>query len=1087
MLKNNNYIIETNYYKLQVLFFVILYLNFNYISIANNSNQRILQLGDILEMSDKSDILFVQSANNKTILNQNFSEINNNSVPYIPIDSIIELSVSETKFNFIIGDKINWKHNLVSLNSISYINNNKVTNINFDYCFISDENLKNLNKDIIKKKYLNSFKDNNLYKNNSEFLPKDTNIKSNLTTKLKSNKIQNSEFIDYKNVTFSTFLGGGDYDYSTGITIDKDSNIIITGYTSSKNLPTTSGSYKKDSRISKFGESDVFIAKFDKTGNLIVCTYFGSFVDDRATDIKVNSLNQIVITGYVHQTSTFPVTSTSYDTTANGFYDCFVSIFDNNLTTLIYSTLIGGRKDDYPMALEVDIDNNIYITGYTTELENKSNDSIPYPVTSNVYERVYRGKYDVFVSKLSSDLSNLSMSTLFGGNKDDFAQDIKITQSGSILITGFTKSDNLPVTGDAFQFRYNDTIEDSSMSDAFVLKLSPNFDILLYSSYFGGIGRDGAYSIESDIAENIYITGFTESSNFPITIGSYADLNNKNPASKDNSDSFITKLENSGRNIVFSTIIGGEFQDRAYDLKLNYNNEIIVVGYTISLDFPNTEFAFDKQIVNQSRTDGFIYKIDRSGSNILFATFFGGEDNDICKSIVYIGSDTTNSINRDIIGLIGSTTSKNFIVSEFGFDKEYNDTSKTDSFVSLLNLQDDPIISYDYNVCEGNSVQIISDILKTLDTINNNYTYSWFPNLNLNSNLISKPISTPSQNIFYILTITDQLSNVIYDTINIRVIKRPNPLIAGNVIGIKLKNANFNVNYNPQSTYLWVTQNASIIRGQTSNSIEVTFNSSDTAKVYVIETNSFGCSDTSDIFEVLLYDITKPKILIISGSIPRCSLDTLILDSGPFFDNVVWSNGSTDKILRVTGAGKLSFKASNLLGDIVFSDTINVTTIQSPPKPQIRITGLEYRCLTQANSYQWYFEDIMIPGANERRYTATQLGNHKVRISSDNGCTNFSDGLTTSVGIDGNHYIYVYNDYQNKTILKIKNDYFGEIVVNIYNLLGQRMDNLSLFKNENLLEVQLTDQNNNYNNKSIYIIVLDFINNNEINTIKFIK
>jgi len=1092
MLENKRYIIKSRYYILQIILFVIFCFTINYSSFANSPDNQKIYFYDILEISNSSKVLIVNSNEKNANVYQNLFDLDADVFPNISLESITEISVSNTKFNFVIGNKHNWRNNLTLVHSISYVSNDKLHQINFDNCYIPSQNLKLFANKVIIDNNFNDNLDDEINDNPTKSF-KDYINKSNLqeyllnNTNSKSNRIQNSEPIDYKNVLFSTYIGGGDYDYPTGITIDKDSNIIVTGYTSSKNFPTSTGSYKKDSRISKFGESDVFISKFDKSGNLLVCTYFGSFVDDRATDIKVNSLNQIVITGYVYQTSTFPVTSSSYDTTANGFYDCFVSVFDNNLTTLIYSTLIGGRKDDYPMSLEIDVDDNIYITGYTTELENRINDSLPYPVTTNVYEKVYRGKYDVFVSKLSKDLSTLSLSTLFGGNKDDFALDIKITQSGSILITGFTKSDNLPVTGDAFQFRYNDTIEDSSMSDAFVLKLSSNFDILLYSSYFGGVGRDGAYSIETDLSENIYITGFTESSNFPVTIGSYADLNNKNPASRDNSDSFITKLENSGRNVVFSTIVGGEFQDRAYDLKLNNNNDIIIVGYTISLDFPNTDFAFDKQIVNQAKTDGFIYKINNTGSDILFSSFYGGEENDICKSIVYFGTDTSNSNNKDIIGLIGSTTSTNFVVSEFGFDKEYNDTSKTDSFVSLLKLQDNPIINYDYNVCEGNSVQIISNLLTTLDTVNNTYTYSWFPNLNLDNNLIAKPTSKPNQNIFYILTITDQISNLIYDTINIRVVKKPNPLIAGNVIGIKLKNANFNVKYNPQSTYIWVTQNAAIINGQTTNSIQVTFNSSDTAKVYVIENNSFGCSDTSDVFEILLYDITKPKILIISGTIPRCSLDTLILNSGPFFDNVVWSNGSTDNIIKVTGAGKFSFKASNLLGDIVFSDTVNVTTIQSPPKPQLRLTGLEYRCLTQANSYQWYFEDILIIGATDRRYTATQLGIHKVKITSDNGCKNYSDNLTTSIASEENKDIVVYENFDNKTILKIQNEYLGEIILNIYNLLGQSIESKAILKNNGLYEVELFEPNTNLSQNTSYIVVINFVSINEFNTLKFIK
>lgn len=971
----------------------------------------------------------------------------NDSIINVDINTILKIQLSKADYNFMIGDKKDWQ---LGLKKVEFIEQFKGSYEEYGF---------EIEKTELKNTYINPkiFIDNNLENNNSlpfisysdESKLSDDNKKQNSkVNQSKVNQLQNSEPIDYTNVIFSTYLGGGDYDYITSVATDKDSNLFAVGYTSSKNLPTTSGSYKKDSRISQFGESDIFISKFDKFGNLVTCTYFGSFVDDRATDIKINNSNEVLIIGYVHQTSTFPVTMNAYDTTANGFYDCFISKFDNGLTTLVASTLIGGRKDDYPMSLDIDDVNNVYITGYTTEIT----DSLFYPTTQSAYEKSYKGNYDVFVSKFNNELTVLMLSTLFGGNKDDFAQDIKVTPSGGVLVTGFTKSYIMPVTGDALQFQYNDTIDDSSKSDVFILKISSNFDVLLYSSYFGGKGRDGAYAIETDLNENIYIAGFTESENFPVTVGSYSEVNGLNNADKNSGDSFVIKLENSGRNLVYSTLFGGESNERCYDLKLNPINEVIAVGYTNSLDLPMGSSAFDKQIVGDNNSDGFIFKLNEDGSEVLFSSYYGGEENDICKSIVYWGIDNTNGY--DILGLVGSTTSTNFIVSEFGFDKEYNDTAKTDAFVSLIKIKNNPIITYDYNLCIGNSVVLESDLLATLDTAKT-YIYKWTPSTFLDFDNIAKPTCTPINNEFYTLTITDTSNIELKDTINVRVQSIPNPVITGSDAALKLASGSYSVNRNPKSIYTWFTQNATIVDGQGTHLVELTFADADTARIYVIETNSAGCSDTSDVFIISLFDITKPKVLILQGTVPRCSADTLILDAGPFFKNIVWSNGSTTQTINVTSAGKFSFKASNIIGDIVFSDTINVTSIQSPNKPQIRLTGKEYRCITTAKAYQWYYEGTLIPGATDRRYTSTQWGNHSVKITAENGCSAMSDNLTTS--IENNLLVPEFKivNYQDDLYFSIQNEYIGQIELKIYSILGEYVSKYTIHKQNEITETTI--------------------------------
>lgn len=1004
--------------KLRILFFSLMFLAHFRPSFTQDSKFELLGNQGMLAQNQKGDVFKVFPS------------------------EISKIQLSSTIYNFLIGGKQEWRFNLRKVEGISIRDNQRLSEGNDVLkpigVYLSKESADKLKEEVIQYS--------------------DSDLNSDLTQKSADPTIANSEPFDYSNIIFSTYFGGGDFDYSNAVATDADSNIFITGYTSSKNLPTTDGSYKKTSRISNFGEADVFISKFDKFGNLVVCTYFGSFVDDRATDIKINSKNEVVITGYVHQTTTFPTTPNAYDTTSSGFYDCFISIFDNTLANLKYSTLLGGRKDDYPMALDIDDLDFVYITGYTTEIK----DSVFFPVTKYAYEQSYKGAYDVFVAKLTPDLSELTHSTLFGGNADDFAQDIKVTPSRGVLVTGVTKSNNLPTTGDAYQYLYNDLPGDSSKSDIFILKLSSNFDVLLYSSYFGGVGRDGAYSLTTDEDENIYITGFTESYNFPVTEGSYSQKNNLYFADENSGDVFVLKLKSSGRDLVFSTLMGGKSNERAYKIGINNKKQIYAAGYTNSVDFPISNFAFDKQLINETKSDGFIYKLSEDGSSLLFSSLFGGEDNDICKDFCVYSSDTQN----DLVVLTGSTTSKTFPISEFGFDKEYNDTTKTDAFLSYLKIIDDKEVTYRYSICSSDSVTLKSTLIDSLDLVNHTYSYSWTPNIYLSDASVSEPICFPPQTIEYEFQAIRDDGWIGTDTIRVRVFSLQSTNISGDTIAIRGKLAKFSTQYQENSKYLWFVENGVIVSGQGTSSIEVDFMSSDSGKVYVEVENEFSCKGSSNILQVFIYNNINPKVLITKGSIPRCSADTLILDAGVFFTDVLWSNGVKNRFLEVTGSGKFSFSAKNIVGENVFSDTVNVTTIPSPNKPQIRLTNKEFRCITNAIAYQWFKDGILINGAVEKRYTYVDWGRYQCRITAQNGCYAFSESLITGIEDD------LEDDERNGVVSICENDilkiHFTEnssferankVQLLVYNLLSDIVvnENIKIVGNELQIPFNFSD------------------------------
>ncbi len=193
-------------------------------------------------------------------------------------------------------------------------------------------------------------------------------------------------------LAYATYLGGNDYDGGEGIAIDASGNIYVTGSTYSLDFPTTLGAY--DTSFS--GDNDVFIVKFDSSGtSLLAATYMGGSSYDWSLDIALDSSGNVLVvleTG----SSDFPTTPGAYDTTYNGAGDIIIAKLDSSLSTLLYSTYLGGTLDDNYADGRIAVDNsgNAYLAGYTY--------STDFPTTPGAYDTSFNGVSDVFVAKLDS-------------------------------------------------------------------------------------------------------------------------------------------------------------------------------------------------------------------------------------------------------------------------------------------------------------------------------------------------------------------------------------------------------------------------------------------------------------------------------------------------------------------------------------------------------------------------------------------------------------------------------------------------------------------------------------------------------------
>ncbi|HDL17503.1 MAG TPA: T9SS type A sorting domain-containing protein [Bacteroidetes bacterium] len=446
---------------------------------------------------------------------------------------------------------------------------------------------------------------------------------------------------------------------------------------------------------------------------LVYSTFLGGSNGDESQDIAIDANGFIYITG---STANFPVTDNAAQKNKVqsdfwGYYDAFVAKLSPDGSALIYATYLGGDSTETIFGIAVDAAGSAYVTGSTV--------SDNFPTHNAVQGNFGGGQADGFITKLTSDGSAFVYSTYLGGSESDFGRDIAVDQSGNACVIGETNSDNFPVAN-AMQPTRND-----SENDAFVTKLNSEGSAFIFSTFLGGSGRENAEGIAVDNADNIYLTGFSYSSDFPIVNGyrkskgwfvtkmnpqastiifstkltggygiavdedgqvyvagsvsqyTYRNFYTTNAIQPTygggDSDGFVAKLSADGSEVLFSTFLGGSAADYAYDIAVDANGNAFVTGRTQSIDFPMekpTEAAY------QGSVDAFVTGIASDGLSVLFSSYVGGSSDEYASAIA-VGPNGH-------VFITGKTYSDNFPTAS---PLQGNKNGYQDAFITEIDLE----------------------------------------------------------------------------------------------------------------------------------------------------------------------------------------------------------------------------------------------------------------------------------------------------------------------------------------------------------------------------------------------------------------
>ena len=372
-------------------------------------------------------------------------------------------------------------------------------------------------------------------------------------------------------IIYSTYLGGTDSDFGSGIAADAAGNAYITG-SGSTNFPVTLGSA---------GSGGGFIAKINSDGSAL--TYSVIVPNCAGTALAIDTGGNAYVTGSADDG--FPLIN-PIQPLPGGQGDAFVLKLNASGSAVVYSTFVGGTLQDSGKGIAVDNAGNAYVAGETF--------SHDFPAVNARQGTFGGGDTDGFVTKVNAAGSAFLYSTFLGGSNNDQAGGIATNSSGDAFVTGGTVSTDFP-TANALQPTHTE-----GTGEAFVTRLSANGQSLVYSTYLGGNGGARGQAIAADGQGNAYVTGITTSADFQIVNAFQPNLGGP----EGTANAFVTKLNSFGSLLIYSSYLGGSFAEGTAIAADNAGN--VYVGGSTSSGFPTVN---PRQPDYAGGSDAFVAKI----------------------------------------------------------------------------------------------------------------------------------------------------------------------------------------------------------------------------------------------------------------------------------------------------------------------------------------------------------------------------------------------------------------------------------------------------------------------------------------------
>jgi len=451
---------------------------------------------------------------------------------------------------------------------------------------------------------------------------------------------KSKELIIDPTLIFSTYSGSTADNFGYTATYDRDGFLYSGSTVFGVGYPTTLGAYQI-TYANNSGGTDIGITKYDTTGTLrIYSTYLGGSMDELPHSMIVNNLDELFIFGTTGSDD-YPTTNGCYNENfsgGNGFSpsglgvsfpngsDIIVSRLSANGGNLLASTYIGGTgndglntaqklkrnyADEVRGEIDIDQNNNIYLATSTY--------STDFPINSS-FQQNNNGNQEGCIIKMDNQLSSIIWSSYLGGDKDDAIYSLAIDENDNVFVTGGTTSDNFPVSANAYQNSYLDSIK----ADAFVTHISSDGNTIINSTYFGSEFYDQSYFVELNSEEEVYIFGQTKAlGNSLVHNASYFTTE---------ASQFVAILGNNLKQLLRSTVVGtgkGTPDISPTAFLVDVCNNIYISGWgsgtgngpLSTLNMPITANAF------QNTTDGndfYIMILDDGLNNLVYGTYFGG-------------------------------------------------------------------------------------------------------------------------------------------------------------------------------------------------------------------------------------------------------------------------------------------------------------------------------------------------------------------------------------------------------------------------------------------------------------------------------